>query len=290
MTSLLMTILLATGITMAERKTALVAFINASDETRLTTIENALKPSPVNYVPPVADPIPPTTRTLIWQTDNEGGMAGWNFGRQAIYDSGNGKTELSQLFSRSNSHAIRQSITGDGNSGARCFITGDKNNQALPHEMIATSYLYLPANFPWKNLGSSGANWFNLQQLKERQTVGASSFVNPTIYISITSDAIGPYIYIYNWILSEKKWYKQVGAITYLPLEKWIKLEWYTLSKVSGGATWLKQDDKLILDVNGIRTITSDSYVLNWSVNCYGGASCGSPVLYWDDCKLETPK
>jgi hypothetical protein len=228
---------------------------------------------------------------LIWATDHESGnISTWNFGRQAIYDNGTGHTEMAQVsFARSGNWVLKQTLNADGSSGARCFITVQQDGTALPDELIATSYLYLPTDFPWRDIGQ----WWNLQQLKERQTVGATSFVDPTIFLSIAADANGPYIYIYNWIASEKYWVTQNipnQPRVYLPLGQWIKLEWYTNSKVSGGSTWVKQDGVLIIDRQNMRTITNDDYVINWSVNCYGGAGPGLATNYWDDLKLETPQ
>ncbi|MCE9554221.1 MAG: prepilin-type N-terminal cleavage/methylation domain-containing protein [Planctomycetes bacterium] len=237
------------------------------------------------------NPDPPTDRRLIWSTNHESGnISTWNFGRQAIYDNGTGHTEMAQVgFAKSGNWVLKQNLTADGSSGARCFITSQQDNTALPDELYATSYLYLPTDFPWQNIGP----WWNLQQLKERLTVGASPFVDPTIYLSIASDSNGPYLYIYNWIIGERYWVNQnipSQSRVYLPLGKWIKLEWYTNSKVTGGSTWLKQDGLLIIDRQNMRTITNDDYVINWSVDCYAGAGPGAVTYYWDDLKLEAPQ
>ena len=236
------------------------------------------------------NPDPPTDRRLIWSTTHESGnISTWNFGRQAIYDNGSGHSEMAQVdFARSGSWVLKQTLTPDGSSGARCFITAEQDNTALPKELYATSYLYLPTDFPWQSIGQ----WWNLQQLKERLTVGNTPFVDPTIFLSIASDANGPYLYIYNWVVGEKYWVNQNipnQARVYLPLGKWVKLEWYSNSKVSGGSTWLKQDGVLIIDRQNMRTITDDNYDINWSVNCYGAGSSFA-TCYWDNCMLESPK
>jgi len=272
------TVLGATGTTTSSSSTSTTT---STTTTGTTTIGTTTGPS---------EPPPPSQR-LIWATDHESGnISTWNFGRQAIFDSGSGNTQLAQVgFAHSGNWVLKQTVTADGSSGARCFITSQQNGTALPDELYATSYLYLPADFPWQNFGE----WWNLQQLKERQTVGASAFVDPTIYLSIASDSQGPYLYVYNWIASERYWVMQNipgQSRVRLPLGQWIKLEWYTKSKVVGGSTWVKQDGVLIIDRQNMRTITNDDYVTNWSVNCYGGAGPGQVTYYWDDLKLETPQ
>lgn len=269
--------------TLNEREAAIQSFIN-DNESRIVTVENALTAAYPGWNQ-TAPPPPATDRSLIFSTTHEtGSLSTWNFGRTAAYDSGNGKTSIAELSNaKSGRFALRQTVYADGNSGARCFITADKDNRALPKKLYMTAWIYIPKSF---RIGE----WWNTMQLKERQSVGTSSFVNPTLHLSLGSDSTGLYQRIYNWIPGQKVYYNQDGPRVYLPIAKWTKIEWYVDSKVSGGSTWLKQDDKLIISRTGIKTISSDSYVLNWSVNCYGGSGPGQVTYYWDDCMLETPK
>jgi len=274
--------------TLNQREAAIQSYIN-DNSGRIATVENALSEAYPGWNGTTSPPPPaPSDRALIWSTTHEtGNLSTWNFGRQAVYNSGNGKTWIQEVsFAKSGRFVLAQSITADETSGARCFITADANNKALPDELYATTYLYLPTNFPWRNIGS----WYNIQQLKERESVGTSKFVNPTLIININQDSTGPYLYIYNWIAGQRVSYGQSGTKKYLPLGKWIKLEWYVNSRVSGGSTWLKQDGVQIISRTGIKTISNDNYVLNWSVDNYAGTGPGSTTLYWDDCILETPK
>ncbi|MCE9554257.1 MAG: polysaccharide lyase [Planctomycetes bacterium] len=273
--------------TMNEREAAIQTFIN-DNSGRIATVENALNATYAGWNGTTPPPTAPTGRTLIFSTTHEtGSLSSWNFGRTAAYNSGNGKTWIAELSNaKSGRYALAQSITADETSGARCFITADKDNKGIPHELYATTYLYLPTNFPWQKVGS----WYNIQQYKERQTVGASSFVDPTLIINIGKDSNGAYLYLYNWIVGQRVSYNQSGTKKYLPLGKWIKLEWYVKSSVSGGATWLKQDDVQIISKTGIKTISNDNYVLNWSVDNYAGTGPGATTIYWDDCSLEAPK
>jgi len=273
--------------TMNERESAIQVYIN-DNSSRIATVDNALNAAYPGWNNSASPPPTSSGRTVVWSTTHEtGNISTWNFGRQAVYNSGNGKTWIAELSNaKSGRFALAQSITADDNSGARCFITADKNNKGLPHELYATTHLYLPTNFPVSKIGS----WYNIQQLKERQTVGASSFVDPTLIINIGRDNNGAYLYIYNWIVGQRVSYNQSGTKKYLPLGKWIKLEWYVNSSVSGGATWLKQDDVQIISKTGIKTISNNNYVLNWSVDNYAGSGPGSTLIYWDDCTLEAPK
>lgn len=270
--------------TLNEREAAIQSFIN-DNESRIVTVENALTSAYPGWNQTTPPPPPATDRTLIFSTTHESGnLSTWNFGRTAAYDSGNGKTSMAQISNaKSGLWALKQTVYADGTSGARCFITADKDNKALPKRLFMTAWIYIPKGF-------QVGQWWNHMQLKERQSVGTSSFVNPTLHLSLGSDSTGLYQRIYNWIPGQRVYYNQDGPRVYLPIAKWTKIEWYVDSKVSGGSTWLKQDDKLIISRTGIKTISNDSYVLNWSVNCYGGAGPGQVTYYWDDCTLETPK
>lgn len=274
--------------TLNQREAAIQSYIN-DNAGRIATVEDALTDAYPGWNGSTSPPPPSSDRTLIWSTTHETGnlSSSWNFGRQAAYNSGNGRTWIQEVtFAKSGRYVLAQGITADDSSGARCFITADANNRALPHELYATSYLYLPTNFPWRDVSS----WYNIQQLKERESVGTSRFVNPTLIININKDSTGPYLYIYNWINGQRVSYAQSGTKNYLPLGKWIKLEWYVNSRVSGGSTWLIQDGVQIISRTGITTISNDNYVLNWSVDNYAGTGPGSATLYWDDCTLEAPK
>lgn len=223
---------------------------------------------------------------LCSMTHESGNLSQWNFGRQAIYDSGNARSYAQQQpFAHSGNWVLRQDCTLDGSSGARCFITGDAQNRPIPKQIYATTYLYLPTNLNWRNIGS----WWNIQQFKERPSIGGSP-VNPTLIINIAKDNTGPYLYIYNWIAGQRTSYNQSGAKKYLPLGRWIKLEWYVDSRVSGGSTWLKQDGVEIISRTNVKTLSNDNYVTNWSVDNYGDRGPGATTLYWDDCMLEYPR
>lgn len=272
--------------TTAERKANLKAFIDSRSDTQTLAVEDALVS--LGYVklsePP---PPPPTTdRLLVWSTTHEtNNISTWNFGRTAIYNSGNGVTQIREISNaKSGRYALYQQVYADGSSGARCFITGDKDNKPIPKKLYMTAWLYLPKAF-------KVGDWWNHMQLKERPSIGGSP-VNPTLHLSLATDSQGRmYQRIYNWIAGQKVYYNQDAATrVYLPIGKWTKIEWYVDSRTSGGSTWLKQDDKLIIERTGIKTISSDSYVLNWSVNAYGGSGPGQVTYYWDDCTLETPK
>jgi len=281
--------------TFNEREASIQSYIN-DHSGRIATVEAALNEAYPGWNGTTSTPPPSGDRALIWSTTHETGSisSSWNFGRQTVYSSGNGKTWIQEVsFAKSGRFVLAQSATMDGSSGTRCFITGDGRNggwQALPKELYATTWIYLPKEFPWAKTGSSGDSWLNVQQLKDRPSLSGSP-VEPTVQINMASDSNGPYLYLYDSIA--RSWRNQnisgQGRV-YLPVNRWVKLEWYTLSKASGGSSWLKQDGKLILDHKNFRTIRSDGNVTNWSVNAYGGSAIGSATLYWDDCTLETSK
>lgn len=231
---------------------------------------------------------PPSDRVLVWSTTHETGslQSSWNFGRQAVYNSGNGKTSLVEIANaKSGRFALLQSVTADDTSGARCFITGDKDNKAIPKELYMTAWIYIPKAF---KVGS----WWNHMQLKERTSVSSNDgYVDPTLHLSLASNNTGLYQRIYNWIPGQRYYINQdPSKIVYLPIAKWTKIEWYVDSKTSGGSTWLKQDDVLIISRNNIKTIANDNHVLNFSVDCYGGRGPGFVQYYWDDVELSTPR
>lgn len=273
--------------TTAERKANLKSFIDSRTDAQTLAVEDALVPLGYQKLGTPPSPPPTTDRLLVWSTTHETGSlsSSWNFGRTSAYNSGNGKTSIVELSNaKSGRFALSQSVTADGSSGARCFITGDKDNKAIPKKLYMTAWIYIPKSFTVRD-------WWNHMQLKERTSVSSNDgYVDPTLHLSLGSDAGGLYQRIYNWIPGQRYYINQTGAKTYLPIAKWCKIEWYVDSKVSGGSTWLKQDDKLIISRDNIKTIANDSHVLNFSVNCYGGSGPGFVQYYWDDVSLETPK
>lgn len=280
----------------ADRKAALVSYVNASTETRVGQIEQAL--APLGYVPPTGpvDPPPPQPGRVIFTTTHETGpnqLGLWEKYERAVYNSGSASVSIAEVSNaKSGRYVLKETISGS--SGARVFALNDwstGSRKPMPYQTNVTVYAYMPTRptgswmmlLGWKQTGTN-------TRVYNQPTVD-TEFSSDMTYLRAnikgrTSSAASPG--------SEPALYyvtQPTSSRVAFPTGRWVKLEMQVKhSTGSDGYYRLYQDGVQILSYSG-KTMRSGSYgdKVEFELTCYGGNMSANTTLLYDDVTILQP-